>query len=109
MLAGLRTKFELLHNHPGSSLPSVSDIKGLFHRVNASGSTVVCHNGDIYRMEKIKQFKDIELFDNMVDDMYNKNRNVYSKLPRELAEFESTKVVISLLEEMKYIKYYKVV
>lgn len=47
-----RGMYEVLHNHPNNSLPSRDDIKKLFDREHQSGSTIICHNGDIYRIEK---------------------------------------------------------
>ena len=67
--------FELLHNHPNSSAPSTEDIKGLFKREYAHATTVVCHNGNVYRLVKIKPFDDI---DNLIEDVYNSIESRYA-------------------------------
>lgn len=46
--------FEVLHNHPNSSFPSRDDIKKLFDREWQIGSTISCHDGTVYRIEKLK-------------------------------------------------------
>lgn len=46
--------YETLHNHPNSSVPSRDDIQKLFERKHQTASNVSCHNGDVYRLEKIK-------------------------------------------------------
>jgi hypothetical protein len=67
--------FELLHNHPNSSAPSTEDIKGLFKREYAHATTVVCHNGNVYRLVKLKPFDDI---DNLIEDVYNSIESRYA-------------------------------
>ena len=49
-LAGMNTAFEIIHNHPGSTWPSWADVKGLFNRELAYASSVIGHDGSIYRM-----------------------------------------------------------
>ena len=64
----------MLHNHPNSSIPSWDDIQKLFNRTNQTASTISCHNGDIYRLEKLKDFKAI---DALVEDLYHKTKAKY--------------------------------
>ena len=45
-------RYEIIHNHPSCSIPSTADIQGLFNRNLAVASTVVCHDGTLYRIEK---------------------------------------------------------
>lgn len=66
--------FELLHNHPNSSAPSTGDIRGLFNREYACATTVVCHNGTIYRLVKLKAFDKI---DNLIKNVYNSIESTY--------------------------------
>ena len=61
-LEKLNKKFEGLHNHPNNSFPSPEDIEALFVRELQVGSNVVCHNGTIYRLEKLKPFEQIKDF-----------------------------------------------
>ena len=52
-------KFITLHNHPNSSFPSPADIRALFSRSLQTDSVVICHDGTIYYLEKLKNFNDI--------------------------------------------------
>ena len=51
--------YEVLHNHPNNSLPSRDDVRKLFERGKQSASTICCHNGDVYQLEKLKPFESI--------------------------------------------------
>ena len=63
-----KTPFEVLHNHPNSSYPSRDDIKKLFDREWQRGSTIICHDGTVYRIEKLKPLDNI---DEYIQNMYN--------------------------------------
>ena len=99
-------KFEILHNHPSNSIPSTSDIIGLFKRENAVASTVVCHNGDIHRMEKIKQLGNI---DELVRRVYKDISYDYVGYPNNLIEHKVSCEIIHQLEILRILKYRKVV
>lgn len=86
--------FEILHNHPGSSLPSTADIRGLFIRLKAVGSTVVCHNGDVHRMEKLKHLEDV---DELIDAAYRDAKETYPNWSDSMIE---DYVAESLLEQL---------
>lgn len=43
----------LLHNHPASSMPSVSDLESLVENGCELG-VIACHNGDIYTFRKVR-------------------------------------------------------
>jgi len=103
-LESLRKKFEILHNHPGSSIPSTADIEGLFQRENAVGSTVICHDGTVYRMIKNKPHTNIKQF---LDALYEDTRKVHYGMPKELIELHATELAIEILVNKKYITYIK--
>lgn len=44
----------LIHNHPGSSMPSAGDIES-FAKSGASMGIVACHDGTIYKYRKVKE------------------------------------------------------
>ena len=67
-LNGRKATFEVLHNHPNSSYPSRDDIKYLFDRKWQSGSTIICHDGTVYRIEKLKPMENI---DEYIQKVYN--------------------------------------
>lgn len=54
--------FETLHKHPNNSVPSRDDIRKLFEKPRQTGSTISCHDGTVYRIGKIKEFKNIDVF-----------------------------------------------
>ena len=96
-------KVEILHNHPNSSVPSTADIVGLFRREYATASTVVCHDGTIYRMEKITQFDDIE---SLVKISYNQIKAF--DYPDFLIESYASELVVETLEKKRILKFKKV-
>lgn len=96
------TQYEVLHNHPNSSVPSRDDIKMLFLRKNQVGSTIVCHNGDLYRIEKLKQHKDIEL---LIDIVYSDCKSIFSGFSNEKIEYETTMKLIKRLVKTGHINF----
>ena len=96
--------FEVIHNHPNSSQPSRDDIRVLFQRKNQKGSTIVCHNGDVYRLEKLKDFENVELF---VEKVYSKNKLEYGAYGNERVESETTFQLIDALTRKGVLKYEK--
>lgn len=101
-LQKLGKKFEILHNHPNNSLPSSSDIKGLFNRPLAVASTIVCHDGTIYRLEKLKALDNV---DEVVSEAYRTARDVHPNWPKDAIENYVSEMLIELLKERKYIKF----
>jgi len=101
-LDSIENKFEILHNHPGSSIPSTSDVEGLFQRKNAAGSTVICHNGTIYRMKKLKNISNIcTLIERM-------EKNAYSAYPGhsdDMLEYQIVTDLIRYLERKNIVEY----
>lgn len=95
-LNGRKTLFEVLHNHPNSSYPSRADIKYLFDREWQSGSTIVCHDGTVYRMEKLKPVDNI---DEYIQNMYNKiKRDMIGYSDASIEEEVSMQIVDSLMK-----------
>ena len=104
-LQGLRKEFEILHNHPNSSEPSTADIISLFKRELATGSTVIGHDGSIYRIEKLKPFEKIE---KLVEKTYIDIRNKYTSFPDNVIEMHAVEYIISYLVKREIINYKKV-
>ena len=100
LLNGRKAPFEVLHNHPNSSFPSRADIKYLFDREWQSGSTIVCHDGTVYRIEKLKPLENI---DGLIQDVYNKVREKFAGLPDYLIEEKASMWVIEDLEKSKHL------
>ena len=95
-LNGRKSPFEVLHNHPNSSYPSRDDIKKLFDREWQSGSTIVCHDGTVYRIEKLKPMGNI---DEYIQDVYNENkRRMTGYMDAAIEEEVSMRIVDSLMK-----------
>ena len=103
-LQKLGKEFEILHNHPNSTEPSTSDIIGLFKRELATGSTVVGHDGSVYRMEKLKTFDKIE---ELVEQMYKETKEEFSGAPDDLIEVNTVLRIIRLLQRGGFVNYKK--
>ena len=87
--------YEVLHNHPNSSRLSRDDIKKLFERLHQSASTVCCHNGKLYRIEKIKQINDIA---DIEKKAYSECMKKYGDVSTELVEIKTSEKMIHNLE-----------
>ena len=98
-------EIEILHNHPNSTEPSTADIIGLFKREMARASTIIAHDGTVYRLEKLKQFAEIE---NLVQDTYREVRQDFAGLPEGLIESRTARRLISILEKQKILRYKEV-
>ena len=103
-LESLGRKFEILHNHPGSSIPSTADIEGLFQRENAVGSTVICHNGTIYRMRKLKS---IENINELVEYTYKNAKEIHPNWAKSMIENIVSEDLINQLIKAKFLKFEK--
>ena len=53
-LADSGKKYVLLHNHPGSIIPSITDLNSLYKNKNIDYGLIVCHNGDIIKYTRPK-------------------------------------------------------
>ena len=104
LLKNSGSRFEVLHNHPNSSIPSRDDIQKLFNRTNQTASTISCHNGDIYRLEKLKDFKAI---DALVEELYHKAKVKYLDYDDAKIEYECSMELIHKLEKGGVLKYVK--
>lgn len=97
-----KTPFEVLHNHPNSSYPSRADIKKLFDREWQSGSTIICHDGTVYRIEKLKP---VENIDGLIRDVYNKTREQFAGLPNGSIEEKASMWIIDTLMKSEHIAF----
>ena len=102
ILRTLENTFEILHNHPGSSRPSSADIRGLFMRDKASGSTVVCHNGDVYRIAKLKQLANVE---GLIAATYKNAMDIHPNWSAPMIEDLVTESLLERLTKAKIITY----
>lgn len=87
--------YEVLHNHPNSSYPSRDDIKKLFEREYQSGSTIACHNGNVYRMEKLKPVPDI---DKTIYRIYSDVKEDLKGYSKSAIEDETSRRLVKTLE-----------
>lgn len=94
--------FEAFHNHPNSSFPSRDDIKKLYEREYQVGSTIGCHSGTIYRLEKCKPFENIDSF---IEDVYIKTRSKNSHLDRAAIEYKTSVEIVRALTRGGYLKF----
>lgn len=94
--------FECLHNHPNSSYPFTSDIAVLFRRKRQTGSTIVCHDGSVYRIAKLKQIGDI---DDIVTEAYNVANRRFGDRSKSTREHEASKAAIGFLIDAKAVDF----
>lgn len=94
--------FEVLHNHPNSSYPSRDDIKKLFDREWQSGSTISCHDGTVYRIEKLKPMENIDI---LIAKTYNKNKSKLMGHTDAVIEEETSKDIIETLQKSKHLNF----
>lgn len=99
-LTALGRSFDLLHNHPGNSLPSLSDIEWLFKRTFATASNVICHDGTVYRIVKLKELDNI---DNKIDEVYNEAKVLFPLADHLFVEKKAVVALIKMLEKQKSI------
>lgn len=97
-------KFEIIHNHPNSSIPSSNDIRWLYKRELAMASTIVGHDGIVYRMEKLKPYAKIDGF---MDDLYDGLKDIHPDWDKEQLEYRLAMQAIELLEKAKFMRYKK--
>lgn len=97
-----KAPFEVIHNHPNSSFPSRDDIKKLFDREWQSGSTIICHDGSVYRIGKLKPMDNI---DEYIQDVYNRNKRRLIGYADAVIEEETSKDVIESLQKSKHLNF----
>ena len=96
--------FEVLHNHPSNSLPSRDDIKMLYERKNQVASTIGCHNGTLYRLEKLKPLENV---DKLIEDIYSETKIKASHLGDTAIEQVASEKIIKVLERAGYLRFKK--
>lgn len=96
--------YEALHNHPNSSIPSRDDIKKLFEREYQSASTIICHDITVYRLERLKDYKEVASF---IDKVYHEIKVEYIDFDTEKIEYECSVKLIDILTRGGYMKYVK--
>lgn len=97
-----KTPFEVLHNHPNSSYPSKDDIKKLFDREWQRGSTIIYHDGTVYRIEKLKPLDNI---DEYIQNMYNKIKRDMIGYADATIEEEASKAVVEALQKSAHLNF----
>ena len=103
-LESLKKEFEILHNHPGSTPPSLADIEGLFIRPLAIASTILGHDGTLYRMVKKKVYSNISKF---LEKVFDEVKGTHPDWPKKLVEIHATDVAIEILCKDGYMDYIK--
>ena len=96
--------FEILHNHPGSSMPSLADIKGLFIRQKAVASTIACHDGALYRMEKLRQIENIT---KLLNDIYETIKQLQPNWTKERISYVAVEQALKRLQRSGHIRFRK--
>lgn len=100
-LENLDMPFEVLHNHPNSSLPSRDDILKLYQRKNQVASTITCHDGTVYRLTKLKEIK----IDSLVEKVYLDTKVKYQGYSEGAIESKCSESLIKMLNKMGCLDY----
>lgn len=100
-LENLDMPFEVLHNHPNSSLPSRDDILKLYQRKNQVASTITCHDGTVYRLTKLKEIK----IDSLVEQVYHDTKVKYQGYSEGAIESKCSESLIKMLNKMGCLDY----
>lgn len=95
-------EFEVIHNHPNSSLPSRDDIRKLFDRKKQKSSIVCCHDGTVYRVEKLKSHGDI---DSLIREVYTECKLQHGRLDKQSIEARTTADLIVKLKRSGYVRF----
>lgn len=75
-----------VHNHPGSSVPSITDINTA-HKKGYKYGLIACHDGTLMKYEITGQYNEIivsTLLDRAQDCIYNDNQEKLSKIIKQL-------------------------
>mgnify|MGYP002576487195 CR=1 FL=1 len=102
-LENLDMSFEVLHNHPNSSLPSRDDILKLYQRKNQVASTIACHDGTVHRLMKLKEIK----IDSLVEKVYHDTKVEYQGFSEGTIESKCSENLIDILNRMGGLEYVK--
>lgn len=97
-------QFDVLHNHPNSSLPFRDDIKKLFEREFQRASTIICHNGDVYWLKKLKPVGDI---DKLIERIYTQTKEEKLGYSKGAIENTTSEMIIDALVRSKVLAYTK--
>lgn len=96
--------FEIIHNHPGSSIPSTDDIEWLFKRPFAAASTIIGHNGSIYRLIKLNPYDNIRP---VIDEAILMIKHQYPGADDHVIEQKASIAIIEMLEQQGFLQYRK--
>lgn len=102
-LENLDMPFEVLHNHPNSSLPSRDDILKLYQRKNQVASTITCHDGTVHRLVKLKEIE----IDSLVEKIYHDTKVKYQGYSEGAIESKCSESLIKMLNKMGCLDYAK--
>jgi proteasome lid subunit RPN8/RPN11 len=70
-----------VHNHPGSSVPSIADIESAYRHKYKYG-VLACHNGTVMKYEVLGEYNEV-IVGILLD---NANKNIYNGSEEELSE-----------------------
>ncbi len=96
--------FEAVHNHPNNSIPSRDDIIKLFERPRQISSVIICHNGAVYRLEKLEKYEKV---DDLANKIYSFNKKKYIDYSEDKAEYECSMSLIKYLVKKGVMAYEK--
>mgnify|MGYP004563343561 FL=1 len=102
-LEDLDRPFEVLHNHPNSSLPSRDDILKLYQRKNQVASTISCHDGTVHRLVKLKEIE----IDSLIEKVYHDTKVKYQGYSEGAIESKCSESLIKMLNKMGCLDYAK--
>ena len=91
-----------LHNHPGSSMPSATDITTLAGYDWVRASVIVCHDGTIY-VPRVLNSEVAEAYNAMVEDIKASSPGISDKAKIEKAAQDA------LYEENEVVKWFRII
>lgn len=103
-LEELESTFEILHNHPNSSLPSRDDIQKLYERKKQASSIIACHDGTLYILKKLKGLEKDEI-DSLVEKVYHDTKVKYQGYSEGAIESKCSESLIKMLNKMGCLDY----
>lgn len=103
-LEELESTFEVLHNHPNSSLPSRDDIQKLYERKKQASSIIACHDGTLYILKKLKGLEKDEI-DSLVEKVYHDTKVKYQGYSEGAIESKCSESLIKMLNKMGCLDY----
>lgn len=96
--------YEILHNHPGSTMPSLADVLSMFRKRGASGSTVVGHNGSVYHITIEKWIDETEVAQEW-ETIYNGLKESHPRWDNDMVEGTAIRILIQKLQRGGVIRY----